>query len=458
MQAGIGIFIAFNRLKFMIRRIEKIFMLFAFIFVSMSTSAQNGTYGAYTPYSIYGIGDISKEGTAYNKSMGGVGIASRNRRFINFTNPAAVTARDTLAFMADFGITEKNTLFSQGDIRSAKNTFNVYDFIMSFPIWRSSAFMVGITPYSDVGYDFSHIETDKDIIGHTGNIKYDSYGSGSIYQIFLGAGATFWKRLSVGAEVIYYFGNIDKVTNMDYTNSSYRSINSGNELTVRGATGKFGMQYEQKLGGNVSMVVGATYKLGTNLRGYSTTYRYANQSSVSDTLKYKVDTLQKTGLRFGDELGVGISIKGGEKWSAEFNYIRSDWRRSGFDSASGFAVNGNMNFSSTVSQSFRAGFEIVPNRNDIRYYLKRCAYRAGVYYDQEYYKVNGNSIHTYGITLGVTLPVFRWYNGISIGVDFGQRAYNPKFQNNQNIIREQYVAFNLGFNIHDIWFQKPRYN
>ena len=58
-----------------------------------------------------------------------------------------------------------------------------------------------------------------------------------------------------------------------------------------------------------------------------------------------------------------------------------------------------------------------------------------------------------GITIGVTLPVFRWYNGISIGVDFGQRA-----STRNNMIREQYVMFNLGFNIHDIWFQKTQYH
>ena len=440
----------------MIKRIEKIFLVSVFLLMGVCVWAQDGTHGAYSPYSIYGVGEISKPGTAYSRSMGGVGIASRNKRFINITNPAAVTARDTLSFMADFGLVQKNTLFSQGKLRSASNTFNIYDFVMSFPIWKSSAFMVGITPFSDVGYDFSHVETDQSIIGHTGNITYDSYGKGSIYQIFFGAGATFWKRVSLGAEVIYYFGNIDKVVNMDYANTSYRSINSGNDIAVRGVTGKFGLQYEQKLGGNVSMIAGATYRLGTNLRGYSTTYGYANQSSVSDTLNFRVDTLKNSGVRFGDELGVGISVKGGDKWSAEFNYTRSDWTRSGMDSAAGFSVKGNTTFSSTVSQSFRAGFEIVPNRNDIRYYLKRCTYRAGVYHDQEYYKVNGIDIHTYGITLGVTLPVFRWYNGISIGVDFGQRAYNPK--TSDSIIREQYVAFNLGFNIHDIWFQKPRYN
>ena len=430
-----------------------------FMTICVLSFAQDGTYGAYSPYSIYGVGDISKEGTAYNKSMGGVGIATRNRRFINYLNPAAVTARDSLAFMADFGISEKNTLYRQGDMKSAKNTFNIYDFILSFPIWRSSAFMVGITPFSDVGYDFSRVETDKNIIGNTGNITYSSYGKGSVYQAFIGAGATFWKRLSVGAEMIYYFGNIDKVTNMDYTNSSYRSVNSGHDLTVRGVTGKFGLQYEQRLGGNVFMIVGATYRMKTNVKGYSTSYRFANQSSVSDTLSYKVDTLAYSNVGFGDELGVGLSIKGGEQWSVEFNYLRSDWTKSGFESVGGFSsVSSRPNtqnavFSSTVSQSFRVGFELVPNRNDIRYYFKRCSYRAGFYYDKSYYKLNGENVNNMGITIGVTLPVFRWYNGISIGVDFGQRA-----STRNNMIREQYVMFNLGFNIHDIWFQKTQYH
>lgn len=437
----------------MIRKIERIFLLSVFLIISVCVSAQDGTYGAYSPYSIYGIGDISQEGTAFNKSMGGVGLATRNRRFINYLNPAAVTARDSLSFMADFGLQQSNKVYRQGDLRSAHNTFNIYNFVMSFPIYRSSAFMVGITPFSDVGYDFSSIETDPNIIGQTGNISYDSYGTGSVYQVFAGAGVTFWKRLSIGAEAIYYFGNIDKVTNMDYSNSSYRSVNSGSDLMVRGTTGKFGLQYEQKLGGDVSMIIGATYRMSTSLKGMALNYRYANQDSVTDTLKYQENDLRKAGLKFADELGVGISVKGGEKWTAEFNYLRSDWRNSGFDSANGFSVKSDTEtFSSTVSQSFRAGFEIVPNRNDIRYYLRKCAYRAGVYYDQSYYKLNGNNVNSMGITLGVTLPVFRLYNGLTLGVDLGQRS-----STRNNMIRERYATFVVGFNIHDIWFQKVQY-
>lgn len=438
----------------MIRKIERVVLMSVFLVISVCVSAQDGTYGAYSPYSIYGVGDLSKEGTAYTKSMGGIGIANRNKRFINITNPAAVSARDSLAFMADFGLEQSNNVYKQGDIRSAHNTFNIYDFVMSFPIYKSSAFMIGLTPFSDVGYDFSSVEENPEIIGQTGNIKYDSYGAGSIYQLFFGAGVTFWKRLSVGAEAIYYFGNVDKVTNMNYSNTSYRSVNTGSDLTVRGVTGKFGLQYEQKLGGDVSMIIGATYRMRTKMKGYSTTYRYAAQSGVVDTLTYNVDTLGKAGAKFADEIGVGISFKGGEKWSAEFNYLRSDWASSGFDDVSGLASKGDVVFNATVSQSFRAGFEITPNRNDIRYYLRRCSYRAGVYYDQSYYKLNGQNVNSMGLTLGVTLPVFRWYNGISLGVDIGQRARSRE----SFMVRERYAKFVVGFNIHDIWFQKPRYN
>ena len=431
---------------------KNIYIIVAMLLLSICSYAQEGAHSSYSPYSIYGIGDIMTEGTAFNKGMGGVGVATRNKRFINYMNPASITARDSLSFMADFGLEQKNTLYRQGNVKSGNNTFNIYDFVMSFPIYRSSAFMVGVTPFSDVGYDFSSIEKNPEIIGNTGNISYDSYGTGGIYQLFIGAGVTFWDRLSLGAEAIYYLGNIDKVTNMDYSNSSYRSLNSGNELSVNAFTGKFGLQYEQKLGSDISMTIGATYRLGTGMKGYATEYRYANMASLSDTLRYNVDTLAGSGVRIADEIGVGIAIRKGDKWTAEFNYLRSDWTKSGFERSRGFAAEGESKFTSTVSQSFRAGFEIVPNRNDIRYYFKKCAYRAGVYYDQAYYKLDGNNVNSLGLTLGLTLPVFRLYNGLSLGVDVGQRA-----SARNNMIRERYAKFVIGFNIHDLWFRKVQY-
>ena len=72
--------------------------------VCAALSASGQATGTYTPYSIFGVGDLSQPGSAYNKTMGGVGIASRNNLYINLLNPAAVSAHDTLAFMTDFSL------------------------------------------------------------------------------------------------------------------------------------------------------------------------------------------------------------------------------------------------------------------------------------------------------------------------------------------------------------------
>ena len=414
----------------------------------------NGSYGAYSPYSVFGLGEISREGTAYNKSMGGVGIASNNRRFLNIMNPASLSIRDSSSFMADFGIVQKNTLYRQNDLKSGNNTFNMYNFVISFPVYKSSAMMIGITPFSDIGYDIRQKQTNQDIIGNTGNITYNTYGEGSVYQLFIGGGVTFWKRLSLGAEAIYYFGNLDKVYNQDFTNTSYASLKSGYELMIRGITGKFGAQYQIPLKNDISLVLGATYRMRTGIKGMTVYYENKNTSEIVDTLVYnEMINGKDNSLKIAGELGVGVSIKKGEHWSAEFDYIRSDWRNCGMEGYDGYSVSGASTFTSNASQSFRAGFEIVPNRNDIRYYLRRCAYRVGAYYEQAYYKLDGNQVNSMGLTFGVTLPVFRWYNGLTLGVDLGQRGSLKT-----NMVRERYISFTVGFNIFDIWFQKPRYN
>lgn len=420
----------------------------------VSLHAQDGANTGFTPYSIFGIGDVFTQGSAYNKSMGGVGIATRNRRYINYLNPAAVTARDSLSFMADMSVSQNNRYFAQGDNSSANNTFNVNSITLSFPIYRSSAMMVGIAPYSSTGYRYSYILDDPSVIGNTGNAVYYSEGRGGTYQFFAAAGVTFWKRLSLGLEGRMLFGNIQKASVFSFAKSAYSNINSGNNLMLRGNSLKAGIQYEQPMGNGFILGVGATYSTGTKLRGTVEDYRVSAGSAQSDTLRFSRDTL---GLTMGNvtvpsEIGIGLSLNHSDTWRAELNYVRSDWTGSGIDVAKGFAVKGSSSFDTRVSQTYRAGFEIVPNRNDIRYYYKRCAYRVGAYYEDSYFAVDGNQVKDMGLTFGASLPVFRYYNSVTFAVALGQRASTAG-----NMIRERYVNFTVGFSFHDMWFRKFTY-
>lgn len=403
----------------------------------------DGTHSGFSPYSVFGLGQQHPIGTTWNRGMGGVGIAARNNRYINILNPASMTARDSLSFMADMGLSGRISLFKEDNKQALNTVFNLDDIAISFPMWRHTAFMVGLTPLSDVGYNISYREMDV----YTQERVFTSIGKGGTYQVFAAAAATFWNRLSVGAQFNYLFGNVAKVSGITFGDDSYRTMVAGDSLQVNSVSAKFGLQYEQPVAVGSYITVGATYKLSSALRGHSVHYRelgsYDRKSETTD--------LKDKGLRMGDELGVGVSYRMGDRFMAEIDYTRSNWKNSRMDQVKGFSNVGDVTFAPSVGQSFKAGMEFTPNRNDIRYFLRRCTYRIGAYFDQSYYTVDGAHVNSVGVTLGMTLPVFRWYNGLSIGLELGRRGLAT------SQVKENYFGFNVGFNIFDIWFQKRAY-
>lgn len=433
-------------------RISNRLLSLSALLLCVSFAAQGQANSGYSPYSIFGVGDLSRQGTAYNRTMGGVGVATRSNRFINIMNPAAVTARDSLAFMADFSLYGDNKIFTQDGVKSVNNVFNINDCAISFPLWNTSAMMLGISPYSDTGFGYSYNYTDPDVIGRTGNISYSASGSGSIYKFFTAAGITLWDRLSLGAEFDYYFGNLSKSFSTSLTDNSYNSIASTTSLQANAIGGKFGLQYEQRLGSKLKLVLGATYSTGATMKGYYEELALSGSSAAVDTLYHKSDTLGSSrNIRLASEIGAGFSLRYGDKWMVAFDYTRSDWRNSGIENISGFTTSSSP-FATSLSEAYRLGFELVPNRNDIRYYFNNVTYRAGAYYKKENFLLNGKQIASTGITLGVTLPIYRWYNGLTLGVELGQRG-----SLSDGMIRERYFNFSIGVNIFDIWFQQPHY-
>ena len=417
----------------------------------------------FSPYSLFGFGDVARPGTTYNASMGGIGIGDRNVRYINIINPAAVTAREVKSFMLDFGLENRNTIYqgnaalsmsptATGVQKSASNTFNMHHLVASFPIATKGAFKMGLTHYSSVAYKFRALETSDDILANVGDIAYDRIGEGGLYKAFLGAGVTLFKRLNLGADVNYYFGKIDRHSNASFSSASiasYRDIASGWATNVSCFGAKAGLQYTQPLSNALSAVIGVTYDFNTKLRGSETRYAYGESSSTTDTITFDNHKLENYSIP--GELGVGLTLRYADQWMVGFDYTRQDWTKVTFGGYPG------VDFSTGVAQNFRAGFEVTPNRYDVRsgfgHFLRRLTYRGGVYHERSYMILNGSPVAATGITLGMGIPVFRYYNSINFGIDMGQRG---TLSSNQ--VRERYFLFTISFNLHDIWFIKPLYN
>lgn len=404
--------------------------------------------GTYTPYSIFGVGDVSRPGTAYNKSMGGLGVGVKDARYINYINPASIVERDSMSFMADFGMEQRNTYLSGNGAKSAYNSFNMHYVLITLPIYKRSALILGAAPYSNVGYKFSKRETDPEVINEVGNVEYQKYGTGGITQLFAGASVKLFKRLAVGAEGIYYFGTIDRYSNILFGSSTvYRQINTGYDYVIGAFTGKLGLQYTQKMSQDVSATIGATYTLKAKLTGDMT--RYATATTLAGTLDTIVfDKSNNTQMSIPSEFGVGFSIRKLDKWMFGADYIMQDWTGTEFTATPG------VDFKPGKSSSLKIGAEYTPNLYDVRYYYKRITFRGGLYYDQSYMTVLGNQVNSKGITLGMSLPISRWYNSLGLTLNVGQRGTKS-----DKLLKENYFMFGINFALHDIsWFRKPKYD
>lgn len=416
----------------------------ALIFSQSAIAQDIDALETYTPYSLFGIGDLSNTSTAINKAMGGIGVGVRDRSYINILNVASLTQRDTLSFMLNVGGINKNSFLSEKGHTSASNIFNINNMVMSFPIKNKFAMMIGLTPYSSLGYKYKTRETDDHLIARYGDIQYKKYGNGDIEQLFVGVAIPIIKNLSVGVEGIYYFGNLNYHSDIYYnSNVSIRTLETGWKRKASGWSAEAGIQYTAELPKDYSLTMGATYRMKSQIKGELMRYAYAIGQAISDTISEAKNACHTT---IPAKFATGITLRKGEKWMVGLDYERQDWSKSNFLATPG------VNFTSQTAQSIRAGFEFIPNKYDVRYYMKRVTYRIGAHFDQSYVKLDGTSINGFGVTFGMEFPISRLNSSLCFSIDAGQRG-----KNTGNLIRERYVNVIVSFNLHDIWFIKRRY-
>jgi len=245
----------------------------------------------------------------------------------------------------------------------------------------------------------------------------------------------------------YYFGTIDRFSNILFTtNSEYRQINTGVDYVLSSFSGKAGLMYSVNFSKDLNATIGATYAFKSNLSGDYT--RYATAVNATGTLDTAFFAVRNASIDIPAEIGAGISLRKTDKWMIGADYVRQDW------SATNFSPTPGIDFSPATSHVFKAGFEYIPNRFDVRYYMKRVTYRGGAYYEKSYMSMDGKQVDNVGLTLGVNLPIYMGYNFLGVAVNVGQRGSLDRGQ-----LRERYVMFVLNLSLNDkTWFRKVRYD
>ena len=161
--------------------------------------AQESSVNAYSPYTMYGVGELGTHGNAINRAMGGTGVAHRTSQMASLLNPAGYSATMRNSFILEVGVEgnflknsqRKYSSLSASDYttaENAKNSINFREIAIQFPVAKGLGFGLSLTPYGSVGYKMHTFEQSEDIWGSIGGVMYNYQGDGDLTEVKAGMG------------------------------------------------------------------------------------------------------------------------------------------------------------------------------------------------------------------------------------------------------------------------------
>ena len=443
----------------------------ALLLLSGAVSAQTSSINAFSPYTMYGIGEQMTPGTLSMRSMGGVGVAVRNPGVANMLNPAAFSAAPQKTFLFSFGLEGQNYYNSQSEggvsRKSAYNTFNFHDIAFQLPLTKKLGLGFSLAPYSSVGYRtsfFRDYSADDPVWGSIGPMQYTYQGEGDLSEVKLGIGWEPFKNFSIGVAAQYYWGKIDRTYTATPTSitgdGNFNSIVGTGSYAISQFKGQVGVQWNAIFDARRALTFGATYDFGGDLRPRSEeriyTADYGSTAVKGDTTRLK--------LVLPRQLAVGVYYQTA-KWAVGADYAYQNWggRNKGIARTALGASGESFDVVYTDTHTVKFGVEFIPSRYDARSFFKRWSYRAGFRYGNYNQTFGGHSLGQYAVTLGFGIPVhFFGTSSVDVGVEYGCRGFNVAER--VGLVRQRYFKFAVGFSLFagsengEYWFVRPKYD
>lgn len=444
------------------------------LLLPMGAAAQKLTssVNTYSPYSMYGLGELATPGNVIMRSMGGIGVAMYSQSVVNMLNPAGYGNMAQQSFIFNFGLDaghyrnsqNKYSSNSVSEVKTAYNSINFHDIAFQLPLAKGVGLGFSLSPYSNVGYNMYGDELSQDIAGNLGRVQYQYYGEGDVTQVKMGVGWRPMKRFSVGVAMLYYWGDIQRhyratPENIITGSGIYSSTTGIDTYDVSKIKMQVGLQWHPIMQSRRMLSFGATYDLGGDLTPSFTKYVYVDNLLTSVVRDQQDDSLP---LRLPQQMTVGtfyqtLSIRAG----VDYTYQNWGSENGGFSESDGVGIP----VAYTDTHTIKAGFEIVPKGSDVRHYYNRMAYRVGFSYGNYYQTYAGSEVNQMSVTAGIGLPIRLFGNSsIDLGFEFGMRnpANEKVIYDSKTIglVKQRYYKLSIGFTLfgEDRWFQRHKFN
>ncbi|WP_090607398.1 PorV/PorQ family protein [Parapedobacter koreensis] len=366
---------------------------------------------------------------------------------INVGNPASYSALQLTT--VDVGVFGNITQLSRSQLSENSYNFSLSHINFGIPLGRPGGISFGIMPFSDVGFSYAIPGTID-----TTAIRTVYAGAGGTTKAYLGYGIAITNNFSVGANVSYIFGTLENITSVEFPDDiGALNIRKDSSQYVNGFSFDYGAQYFQPLGNNVSLTVGYTGTAGTPLNTRASRVVTRTPTSVEDDVENlpvdSIDTYegQKERITMPMKHSLGFSVAKGTNWlvGGEVNYAQ--W--------SNFQI-GDHHPNLTNSYGFAVGGQITPDITSVNYF-NVVDYRLGFKYNKSYVNVENQDIKQMAVTVGFGFPLPALFSGAFYKINFSSELGQRGSLSN-NLVRERYINFNLGFTLNERWFIRRPYD
>ena len=417
---------------------KKTFLNLFFFTASFISFSQSGTS---SPYSFYGVGSNTFEGSIDNRSMGGLSIYSDSIH-LNLTNPASFSELKRVNY--SLGITYDDLTFKSENANENSNSSNVNYLAVGIPT-KYFTFGFGVIPKTSVGYMLEN--TNETVVPSF----VDRYrGEGGVNTAFLTFGFKVLKKIRLGITTNYEFGNLNHITTRFLedvelatkieSNSSLSGINNVYSLLFR-------EKISNKLTLHASYILSQQFNLGSTNTQTLSTYSLSNQYGGDiEEIDLVALNLDKTEIIVPKSQTIGLGIGVETKWFIGAEFEQTDG--GGLDNKL-FSLD-NVEFKKGSRFSF-GGFYI-PKYDSFTSYFSTIVYRLGLRIEDSGLNIQDQSIKEVGFNFGFGIP-FQGFSNLNIGFELGKRGTT-----NSGLIQENFFSIRLGMSLSDLWFVKNKYN
>lgn len=408
--------------------------------------AQSGTN---SPYSQYGLGLLNEQSSGFNRGMNGLGLAFREHNQVNYINPASYSALDSLTFIFDAGLSGQITNFNENGHKINANNADFEYAVAAFRAFKHVGVSFGIVPFTNVGYNYAitdYLNDDRDV-AYTNTYS----GSGGIHQVYFGAGWEFLKGLSVGANISYLWGDIDRFVINSYSDGSINTLSKYYTASVKSYKLDVGLQYQLALDKKNALAIGLTYglghKLGTDPK--CNIISTNTMTAVADTASFTVNN----GLEIPTSFGAGVMWNHANKLKLGADFSYQQWGSLQYPVYR--VVNDEPRYELT-DDYYKDRYKVTVggefcNAEMSRRFFDRIRFRAGVSYATSYYKINGfDGPDEISASIGFGIPIVNAYNNRSVLNISGQWVHSAA----NGLLTENTFRINIGITFNERWFMK----